>query len=747
MQRFSHCRFEATLVALAALSGVVFDAATAGAQGYEPPNSLPWPLYRGDAALANGQNGGPGQTEPRPAIGNVMGEYQTYPPSLPFLHSGDDIRGVQNDPIFAVADGNVWLKANFTSTVNNESDLCVNSSICRFYVAGTDKRYIYYYSHVRLDPAAPNYSASFHDKIIEASATAPAGGTFATLTFTPGTRINRGDFLTGIADFAGWNHLHFGIADATQNFDLINPLTALTRAADGVELVDDEPPTIVSLAFYQDESANQVTPAGDCHALTNAGNLDIVAQVKDAFYSTDPQPQGLTGDYSTIGPYGGEYRIEQVGAGEPAPVVWYDFSRAPLRCAGSQRGLSCPTRPATDAAQLQQFLDHSLRAEDGALNPGSLEPNDYYASVLFSRALSNSSNFKVTDGEKHFAVFTNAWGQSGFWNASGAADGLYRISVETRDQAGNRASSSQLVFVNNTGSVPQNFRDAYIRDNAVETGALPSTLGGQPFWTSPDIVITKDGVPLGEARVVAGQTYQVYLDVHNPTCGDVHGVKARLFTANPSMILNEADWVDFTGGFTGSVDVPALGIKRLGPFAYTPTTDESSENQGHRCMLAMIDASDDPIRLGVDKVPSDNNIAQLNLQVDAVAFSIRNPEPEPAEVELEFRCNRFPINTSGALAEMRVASNPALVAAWQHPEGATVTQDGTELVVRYDLCNVKLPKVTLTGGTLLPAAMNLVLPPSVTGNYSVDFSQYTNGTLSGGMTFSVSREDEPPVPR
>jgi hypothetical protein len=746
MQRFSHCRFEATLVALAAVAAVTSGAVSARAQGYEPPNSLPWPLYTGDASLANGQNGGPGQTAPRPGVGNVLGEYQRYSTEQ-FLHSGDDIRGVQNDPIFAVADGNVWLKANFASVVNNEADFCVNSSICRFYVAGTDKRYVYYYSHVRLDPAAPNYSAAFHDKIVEASATAPAGGTFPSLTFSAGTRINRGDFLTGIADFAGWNHLHFGIIDATQNFDVINPLTGLTHAADGVELVDDERPTIVSLAFFQNESTTQVTPAGDCHELASAGNLDIVAQVKDSFYSTDPAPAGLTGDYSTIGPYGGEYRIERVGGGEVQPVVWYDFSRAPLRCAGSQRGLACPTRPSTDAAALQQFLAHSLLADEGALNPGSLGATDYYASVLFSSPLSDSTNFKVTDGEKHFAVLTNSWGQPGSWNTAAASDGLYRVSAETRDQAGNRTASSQLVFVNNTGSLPQSFRDAYIRDNSVETGALPSTLGGQPFWTSPDIVITKGGVPLNEARVVAGQTYQVYLDVHNPTCGDVHGVKVRLFTANPSMIVNEADWVDFSGGFTGSVDVPALGMKRIGPFDYTPTTNESSENEGHRCMLAMFDGSDDPIRLGVDKVASDNNIAQLNLQVDAVAFSIRNPEPQAAELELEFRCNRFPINTAGALAQMRVASDPALVAAWAHPEGATVTVDGSDLLVRYDLCNVKLPKVTLAGGTLLPASMNLVLPPSVTGNYSVDFSQYTNGSLSGGMTFSVSREDEPPVPR
>lgn len=741
MKRISSCRFEAAIVKFGTVSSLFLLAASAGAQGYEPAHSLPWPLYAGDPAIPTGKNGGPGQTAPRPAIGNDMGEYQHYG-SDRYLHSGDDIRGVHNDPIFAVADGYVWLKANFNTVINNESDFCVNSSICRFYVAGTDKRYIYYYSHVRLDPTAPNYTEAFHKKIVNAAATAPSGVTFPTLAFNESQRVNRGELLTGIADFSTWNHLHFGIVDGTQNFDVINPLTAFAPVADGVELVDDEDPTIASLEFYQDETGTLVSTTGACNELVNAGALDVVGKVKDSFYSTGPAPTGISGDYATIGPFYGEYRIQKVGDPEVAPVVWYDFSRAPLRCKGPNRGLSCPTRQATEAAALQEFFDHSLRAEDGALNPGSLNGTDFYASVLFNPTLSDSSAFRVTDGEKHFAVFTNSWGQNGSWDATAAADGLYRVSVETRDEAGNRTANSRLVFVNNDGSAPANFRDAYIRDNYVETGALPSTIGGQPFWTSPDIVITKDGQTLPEPRVIAGQTYQVYLDVHNPTCGDVRGVKARLFTANPSMIQDSADWVDFSGGFAGSVDIPALSSKRLGPFAWTPTVEEA-ENEGHRCMLALIDSTDDPVKLGIDQVASDNNIAQLNLQIDQVRFSIRNPEPQPAEVELEFQCNGFPINTPGAKVEIRVESHPALVAAWSNPYGATVTTDGTDLVVSYQLCNVRLPPVSLPAGTVLPSSAELVLPANVRGSYTVDFSQYTDGTLSGGVSFNVSRDDVP----
>jgi hypothetical protein len=725
---------------------VTLSTSDARAQGYEPASSLMWPLYAADPNLSGGKNGGPGQTSPRPAIGNMMGEAQIYVMSVPFLHSGDDIRGVQNDPVFAVADGFIWLKANFNSLVNNESDLCVNSSICRFYVAGTDHRYIYYYSHVRLDPAAPNYTAAFHAKIVSASAVAPVGGTFPTLTFSEATRIQKGEFLTGIADFADWNHLHFGIVDATQNFDAINPLTAFIPEADGVRLLDDERPTISSVQFFKDDTSTEVTPSGTCRELTNAGKLDITAQIKDSHYSTDPVPSGLSGDFATVGLYHAEYRVERVGSGSSTPVTWYTFDRAPLRCPGASRGLACPTRPASEDAALQQFLDHSLRADDGALNLGSLA-SDFYTGALFNTTLSKSDAYKVTGGEKNFYTVTNSWGLPGFWDASAQADGLYRVTVEASDQAGNGVADSQLVFVNNTGSSAQSFRDVYIRDNAVETGALPSTLGGQPFWTSPDIVITQNGTPLPEARVLAGQTYQVFVDVHNPTCADVHGVSVRLFTANPSMIVNQADWRDFTGGFSGSVDVPALQTVRLGPFAFTPTTDESSQNGGHRCMLGLINSAEDPVRLGVEQAPLDNNIAQLNLQVDAVSFSIRNPEPQPAQQKMQFACNRFPINTAGAVAELRVKNHPALQAAWANASGATVTVVGSELRVHYTQCNVTLPPVNLPGGTLLPASMQLELPTGKTGTFTVDLSQFSSGNLVGGMSFRVEREDPPEVPK
>jgi hypothetical protein len=735
MNQFSKvARLTALPVLLTGLLSV-FSAREARAQGYEPANSLMWPLYAGDPAISTGRNGGPGQTQPRPAIGNVLGEDQDYLDTVPFLHSGDDIRGVVNDPVFAVADGYVWLKANFTA-VNNESDLCVSASNCRFYVAGADRRYIYYYSHVRLDSAAPNYTDAFHAKLMNATATGPAGGTFDALTFNEATRVQPGELLTGIANFSNFNHLHFSIIDADQNFDVINPLTALVRQADGVELIDDERPTISSVAFYQDGTSTLVAPSGMCRELNKAGQLDIVALMKDSIYATDPVPAGLTGDFSTAGLYGAEYRIERVGGGITTPVVWYDFSRAPLQCAGAARGLACPTRPATDTEALQFFLNQSLRADEGALTVGSLT-TEGYASVLFHTGLSESDKYPTTDGEKNYYVLTNSWGQPSSWNAGGQVDGLYRISVEARDQAGNRAANSQLVFVNNNNSLAQSFRDVYVRDNTVETGALPSTLGGQPFWTSPDLIITQNGVQLTEARVVAGQTYEVYVDVHNPTCGDVNGVSVRLFTADPSMIQNQADWHDFTGGFSGSVNVPALQKVRLGPFTYQPTAAEGSQNQGHRCMLGLINSADDPVRLDETQVAADNNIAQLNLQVDAVSFSVRNPMAQPAELELEFRCNRFPINTPGAVAEMRIQNHAAVQAAWANANGATVSVDGSDLVVSYNQCNVRLPPVTLAGGTLLPASVNLVLPPNRSGLFTVDFSQYTNGSLSGGMSFQV----------
>ena len=102
--------------------------------GYQPPNTLLWPLY-----IQNTNN-------PRRGIGNSFGEYQEYD-DLIYAHTGIDIRGQEDDAVKVVKDSNIWV------VVNYDDDFCEELSRCRIYMrdlASNDERYVYYYAHLAL---------------------------------------------------------------------------------------------------------------------------------------------------------------------------------------------------------------------------------------------------------------------------------------------------------------------------------------------------------------------------------------------------------------------------------------------------------------------------------------------------------------------------------------------------------------------------------------------------------------------
>ncbi|NOQ47251.1 MAG: hypothetical protein GQ559_11390, partial [Desulfobulbaceae bacterium] len=193
--------------------------------GYQPPNTLNWPLRN--------QNDG----QPRPAVWSSFGEYQNYVGTIPWFHSGFDPRGVYQDTIRVVDGGNVWMVANLEQCNAGPTE----GNSCRLYVKSTDGRYIYYYSHLFLGPET-DYTSTARAKIENAS---PKGA--ASYTVNPDTDVAAGDTLAYIASFGGnWDHLHFGIVAAFENYDMVHPLTAFSDLP-----LDNEVPTIESLEFYQ----------------------------------------------------------------------------------------------------------------------------------------------------------------------------------------------------------------------------------------------------------------------------------------------------------------------------------------------------------------------------------------------------------------------------------------------------------------------------------------------------------------
>lgn len=682
------------LLALVATSVVL----PAGAQGYSPPNSVPWPLLRQATNV------------PREALGSAFGEYQDNSAGT-YLHTGIDIRGAEGDQVIAVADGDIWVAYSFAD------DFCDHASFCRLYITDANNDYIYYYAHLRLNGGI---TSDVREAII------------ASTMGEPETAIEQGDILSSIGPFYNsWPHLHFGIVDGGDNYDAINPLTALDRTHATVDLFDDEPPVISELELFADGTTTDVTPNDECNPLSGA--VDIAATMSDSFYTTNPAPAPFTGGvFSSFGVYKASWKIRNVDTGVGDGDIWYELDRAPLACAGPDRGDSCPTAAGTiDADEFPLF---SFDYDDGMLIMG--EP---YTPFLFAEALSDST-YTPENQEHYVHILTNTWGEDGNWDTASVPDGWYQVTAIAEDADGNQDSETRFVAIENDGNY-SNVGDAYVRDNEDETGEIPSTLGGRPFWTSPDIFIVPEGEVPGindtpsNTLLIADTDYDVYLRVHNDSCAAVNNISTQIYSANPAMFQNESDWSFVTdeGEWEGSLDLDPGETAFLGPYSWTPTAAEAGTNAGHRCMLAKIDSASDPAdNVGV---PDDNNYAQRNIQFGVSSFWFNNPGLTSASVGTELRCNGFPFKNPNALMELRVAYNTLVHPVWVGTPGTVVTQSGGNTVVRFTRCNVKLPAVQLPGNTKLAASFKTVLPGNITGSWLLDLKGSLNGVLRGGMSF------------
>lgn len=738
-------------------------AEPARAQGYQPPNTLDWPL---GSRECNDQQGGfdPNRVADgdvpcviRRALGNSLGEYQYFAPDPEYLHTGIDIRGTGyhrdkdtdktlGDVIRIVKTGYVWFAPHF------ENDQCIHISACRVYVVdanlvetdtetvpfvpGTntveDARYIYYYSHLSMDEEDTVISVRARTAMTNAL---PWPSTPDPNQVYPDTEVEAGALLGRITRFDGptgyWEHLHFGIVDPQGNFDVVNPLTALRP--DGMS--DQTPPTISEIGFRRDQVQGFVAPQGDCNEIS--GSLDVLAEMKDS-YRYDAALPGT----NSIGVYAAQYLIRQVSpGGVHQEGTWFEFDRLPILCQG------CGVSPSI-------FFDNSYRKDRGQLMAGLFAP----------QVFDGASQSHYWNTETYWHVLTNEWGMAGSWDTTLPAvpDGRYQVSAVAWDQAGNGTAMSIFVYVHNDTSQPVvPVPDAYVRDNLYDVGALPSTLGGYPFWTSPDIILYETLPPdppphndpswiPGEIPLVAGDTYYVYVRIFNAGCYPAENVKTKVYSANPDLDLGDpSQWTTITppGQFVGDsanpdgVTVPAGGMAVLGPFEFTPDEALVEEAHGHRCLLAQIQSDIEPVGDPL-AVADNNNVAQRNIQVNVdTSIRIHNPLPATADLELEMRCNTFPIYDPEATVALVTEYHPALAAAWQDAPGAQVTVDqaANEIEVRFQQCNLHLPVVAFPAHASVQARMDLVLPPTANGIFYVDLYQRVNGALRGGMTFYASQ--------
>jgi len=743
------------IVRMAAVAACVLVASNGNSQAQElQPGSLHWPLWK----LDNSDPQNPVWPEPRLGVTNSQGNFQgddynaAYLSSpvdqrSTYLHPGVDIRGQNFDVVEAPETGDVWLS-------NADTDFCPHgngaNTQCRIYLLDPQKRYVYYFSHIDYAAASGPNADSIRVAIENARAQQDAyDGSMAPADLVEtanDTRVNRGQFIGVLADFPSYHHTHFGIFDLQSNFDMLYPLNYLEhRPAAGFDYIDTDVPVVHDLYLEQEASiagqGTRVTLAGDCPQLTG-GKYDIIANMEDSLNSAN----GIqTGEYAMLSSVHRARMILQRAHGARDERQWYDFDHLPLQCAGNWKAGAC-----NGTASWQTFFDvirfSKAALADAVTRPGVLGADA--GALIRDKLFAFGTTWFTSSPSTYLQVLTHSWGQDGNWDADAAPDGLYYLTGEAEDASGNKAARSLKFLLNKSGSPlgADVAGDVMVRDRPDDSGATPSSAGGQPFWISPDIIIRSwdnrdsvinatdiEAINPSEPKVVAGEKYALFVRVRNAGCAPVSGLSAALYAAEPAPV--PGNWQQRSlGSLTTSVtlgpNAPDSQVLLIGPFEYTPAAEEA----GHRCLLAAVNSVVDPVGPDVTDAASDNNVAQRNVQINGpFTWGLNNPTPASARVVLRFTADQLPLSVNNP--ELWIQNDPAL-AAWVNAPGTTTRVEGNQLVVHFNSSPISLPEVTLPAATGIPAEFRATSPSNGV-HYIFHFEQSLDGMPRGGVTFQV----------
>jgi hypothetical protein len=709
----------------------LFLPATANAADWTIPHSWRWPLYTRVDSAGQTQTG-----EPRPAIWNSSGELQKF--NGGYLHPGVDIRGDHGDPVIMPTGGTI-------ERVFLWDDDCLNSGTsCRVWFKTDDNRYLYYVSHIDLAPvpvADPPGRRQVTTELREKFQNAVNGS--GDRSFTVGQRMANLTMFGGTAN--GWHHLHLGIFDRQAGYVMVPTTDFLEQQPTGQTgisklILDDEPPVIDSLNIVTDQTQNNAVGSGVCGDEV-WGQLDLVAAIRDTFFTsgTFATFPGLGTLPPSTGIRSARYLVRSLATTEiVAEGTWFDLIQTPIVCpVPVPANRSCvPAGPIDDTI----FLNR-MALEAGAT--GAPSPGLSILNKLFDFA-GSTSDYSVANGELYRHIVTNTNGTEAAWNAASLPNGRYQVSVEAADFNGNKGALTRFVTVRNPATTldptAPGFADVFVKDRDTDTGAVPSNLGGQPFWESPDIILvpvntiaTVDTVAT-QTVVAAGVKVWAYLRVNNNGCSPISNVKARLFSADPTAITTT--WKSITQGtdYVGDADapdgetVPAGGRAILGPFEWTPSA-EDAQFGGHRCLLGAASAPNDTVPAGAElDAPNRNNVGQRNLQVGNCQFQLPNPTATASALGMTLRTDARV--DQGEIVDIFLDFDPAWQAAWSAVPGIAVSQQGNKLRLRMLAASVVLPDVTFAGNALQNLSFALTLPNG-TPTRNVSLETRLNGATNG----------------
>jgi hypothetical protein len=729
---------------------------SAEATDWSVPHSWKWPLYvRADQPDGTVKTG-----EPRPAVWTQTGELQLYGSTESYLHPGIDIRGNAGDPVVVPTDATIERVYNYgTDCLQAQFD-------CRVWFKTSDGRYLYYGGHLDFAPAPSTNNRQVSTQIRTQVQNAVNG--------TGDTSVTQGEALSTLVYFytdttsgatVQWEHLHIGAYDTQNNYALQDTVGLLeqnpvgqTGATLARSIVDDEPPTIRQLELIDQSTNGNAVTSGVCGPETSASQLTIAADIQDTFF-TDLGYQSFPG-LGVLTPSTGirsaRYLVRSLATGSVVQQAqWFDLNPTPMFCSSDttiQTTRACVVPGVnTDENAFFTQMDHELGGPSAGM---AVYP------FLFDTNRS-ATQYWLTNGETFWHNLTNAGGVSGSWNLAGLPNGRYQVSAEAQDFAGNLGASSMFVTVHASGTTldltKPGFGDAYLRDNPNDTGAVPSTLGNAPFWESPDILLVPSGTtvtastPAVQSLVTPNVPVDIYLRLNNNGCADIKGVKARVFSADPSAITT--DWHEITTGSgayvgdaldTDGVTVSAGSQNVIGPFTWIPTADDASHG-GHRCLLAAIDAPNEagPTGDAVFDAKDSNQVAQRNLQVSDCKFSLTNPVAATTQLQLTLATDA-PLSNPATDVEVVMDLNNSWVSAWSGVPGISISLTSTTMSVRLHVTNVILPTVNLANGAAPSLAFDLTLPAGAMATARAGVVLTTpSGTMTNGGSCT---ESGPPLP-
>jgi hypothetical protein len=357
------------------------------------------------------------------------------------------------------------------------------------------------------------------------------------------------------------------------------------------------------------------------------------------------------------------------------------------------------------------------------------------------------------------------------WNTPAFPDGRYQIDVVVCDiqgsganakcaeTSGHSAGRSRIVRVHNAAGGDDtndaSFKDIWIADSNEDVGAIPSNVGGHSYWESPDILVVREDSDTGPDpskrvnELIQGQHYHVYVQVHYGLCNTINHIKVALASAAQSTFNSQSSWKWITqpnSTFIGPPDspdgvtmLPKTSTLWVGPFDWTPSTEEVGSD-GHRCLLAAVTSDEDLTNTGdMTKVPDHNNVAQRNVQIGkAVMMSkISNPFSYEASVALRFSS---PDMTKPYVLTMDY--DASLEGAWAGTANTQVAHVGNRLVATFKANDVNLPAVALPGYAEKPFLLTADGPIGTT--VTVRMTENTSGGDVGGMTMSYTVPNDIP---